>query len=137
MTAVGGQCVQLPDVTNVTAHVCPLWSASEWTRACRCGEALSASIHRKDVATRAVTSVRAVVLLFIAGEFLIVRRSLQLFFRKFRCWFGGFSGFFPPQMKSVRENYVTKEIVVRSIADVKRGIKLKIGRYVVGKTDRR
>ena len=137
MTVDGGQCVQSPDVTNVTAHVCPTWFASEWTLVCRCGEALSTSIHRNDVATTVVTNVRAAVLVFIAREFLTVGRSLQLFFRKPGHRVGGFSGFMPPQMKRVRENYVTKKIVVGTIVDVERGIKLKIGRHVAGKTDRR
>jgi hypothetical protein len=107
------------------------------TQPCKRGEALSASVHRKAVAMRVVANARAIVLLFIAREFLTACRSLQLFFRKSRCRFGGFSGFISPKMKRVRENYVTKQIVVGSIADVKRGIKLKIGRHVAGKTDRR
>ena len=137
MTRDGAQCVQLPDVTNVTAHVCSIRFASECTLACNCGEALSASVHRKAVATRVVTNARAVVLLFIAREFLPACRSLQLFFRKPLWRFGGFSGFVSPQMKRVRENYVTKQIVVGTIVDVQRGIKLKLGCDVAGEPDRR
>jgi hypothetical protein len=40
-------------------------------------------------------------------------------------------------MKSVRENYVAKQIVLGIIADIKRGIELKVGCDVAGETDRR
>ena len=126
----------MPDVTNVTAHVCPIWFASAWTQACRCGEALSTSAHRKAVATRVVTNARAVVLLFIPREFLTACRSLQLFFRQSRWRFGGFSGFVPPKMKRVSENYIAEQIVARTIIDVERRIELKIWCDVAGETDR-
>ena len=77
------------------------------------------------------------MLLFIDREFLTACRSLQLFFRKPLWRFVGFSGFATPQMKRVREDYVPKQIVVGTIVDVKRGIKLKIGRDVAGETNRR
>ena len=127
----------MPDVTNVTAHVCPVRFASEWTQACRCGEALSTSIHRKAVATRVVANARAVMVLFIAREFLTACRSLQLFFRKSRWRFGGFSGFVTPKMKRVSENYIAEQIVARTIIDVERGIKLEIGCDVAGEADGR
>ena len=125
----------MPDVTNVTAQVCPIWFASEWTRACKCGEALNTSIQRNAVATRVVANARAVVLLFIAREFLTACRSLQLFFRKSSWRFGGFSGFVSPKMKRVSENYITKQIVTRTIIDVERWIKLEIRCDVAGETD--
>ena len=59
----------MPEVTNVTAHLCSFRFASEWTRACRLGEALSASIHRKAAETKTAIEARAVVELFIVGEF--------------------------------------------------------------------
>jgi hypothetical protein len=127
----------LPDVTNVTAHVWPTWSASEWTRACRCGEALSTSIHRKDVATTVVTNARAVVLLFIAREFLIACRSLQLFFRNPGHRVGGFPGFVPPKMKRISEDDVTEDAAEIVVTEINRGIKLKIACDVAGKTDGR
>ncbi len=55
-------------------------------------------------------------------EFLTAGRSLQLFFRKSRWRFGGFSGLVSPQMKRVGENYVAEQIVPRTIVDVKRGV---------------
>ena len=49
---------------------------------------------------------------------------------------GLFSFFAAPEMKSVGENYVAEQIVLRIIADIKRGIELKIGCDVAGETDR-
>ena len=121
----------------MTAHVCSIRFASEWTRACNCGEALSASVHRKAVATSVVTNARAVVLLFIAREFLPACRSLQLFFRKPLWRFGGFSGFVSPQMKRVRENDVTEDAAQIVVAEINRGIELEIGCDVAGETDGR
>jgi hypothetical protein len=40
-------------------------------------------------------------------------------------------------MKSVSENYVAEQIVLRTIIDIERGIKLEIARDVAGETDRR
>ena len=40
-------------------------------------------------------------------------------------------------MKSVRENYVAKQIVLGTIADIERGIELEITRDVAGETNRR
>ena len=40
-------------------------------------------------------------------------------------------------MKRVRENYVAKQIVLGTIVDIQRGIKLKIGRDVARESDRR
>jgi hypothetical protein len=48
-----------------------------------------------------------------------------------------FSFFAAPEMKSVRENYVAKQIVLRAIVDVERGVELEIARDVAGETDRR
>ena len=42
-----------------------------------------------------------------------------------------------PQMKCVGEDYVAEQIVLRSIADIKRGIELEIACDVAGETDRR
>ena len=41
-----------------------------------------------------------------------------------------------PDMKRVGEDYVTKQIVIRAIANVQRGVELKIGCYVAGEADR-
>jgi len=49
---------------------------------------------------------------------------------------GLFSFFAAPEMKSVRENYVAKQIVFGIIADIERGIELEIGCDVAGETDR-
>src|SRR6201982_1770637 len=105
--------------------------------ACRCGEALSTSIHTKDAATTVVTNARAVVLLFIAREFLTACRSLQLFFRKPGHRVRGFSRFISPQMKRVSEDDVTEDAAEIVVTEINRGIKLKIARDVAGKTDRR
>ena len=40
-------------------------------------------------------------------------------------------------MKSVCENYIAEEIVLGIIADIQRGIELKIGCDVASETDRR
>jgi hypothetical protein len=40
-------------------------------------------------------------------------------------------------MKSVRENYVAKQIVLGVIADIERWVELEIGCHVAGETDRR
>jgi len=40
-------------------------------------------------------------------------------------------------MKRVGENYVAKQIVLRTIVDVERWIKLKIGCDITGEPDRR
>ena len=45
--------------------------------------------------------------------------------------------FAAPKMKRVSEHYVAKQIVVRTVTDVERGIELKIGRDVTGEADRR
>ena len=46
--------------------------------------------------------------------------------------------FFPtPKMKCVREHYIAKQIVLRTVVHIKRGIELEIGRDVAGETDRR
>ena len=66
-----------------------------------------------------------------------VPESARLFFRKSLWRFGGFSRFGPPQMKRVGENYVAKQIVLRTIVDVERWIKLKIGCDITGEPDRR
>ena len=68
-------------------------------------------------------------------EFLTACRSLQLFFRKPRWRFGGFSGFVSPKMERVSENYIAEQIVAWTVIDVQRGIKLEIGCDVAGETD--
>ena len=45
--------------------------------------------------------------------------------------------FFAPEVKCVTENYVTKQIVLRAIVDIERGVELEIARDVAGETDRR
>ena len=45
--------------------------------------------------------------------------------------------FAAPEMKCVGENYVAKQIVLRTVADVERGIELEIACDVTGETDRR
>jgi hypothetical protein len=49
------------------------------------------------------------------------------------------AGFFfaIPEAKSVGEDYVTKQIVLRAIVDIERGVELEIARDVAGETDRR
>ena len=42
-----------------------------------------------------------------------------------------------PEMKCVTENYVAKQIVLRAIVDIERGVELEIARDVAGETDRR
>ncbi len=42
-----------------------------------------------------------------------------------------------PEMKCVGENYVAHEVVIRTVANVQRGIELEIRRNVAGKADRR
>ena len=44
--------------------------------------------------------------------------------------------FLAPDMKRVCEDYVTEQIVIRPIANVQRGVELKIGCYVAGEADR-
>ena len=45
--------------------------------------------------------------------------------------------FAAPEMKSVSEDYVAKQIVLRTIIDVERGIELEIACDVAGETYRR
>lgn len=137
MTGDGAQGEQLPDLTNVTMHVCSIRFASEWTEACKCGEALSTSAHRKAVAMKAATNARAAVLRFIACEFLTTCRNLQLFSRKPRRGFEGFHGFVSPQMKRVCEDDVTEDAAEIVVAEINCGIELKVRRDVAGKTDGR
>ena len=42
-----------------------------------------------------------------------------------------------PEMKSVRKNYVAKQIVLGIIADIERGIELEIACHIAGETNRR
>ena len=43
--------------------------------------------------------------------------------------------FAAPEMKSVSENYVTEQIMLRTVVDIKRGIELEIACDVTGETD--
>ena len=45
--------------------------------------------------------------------------------------------FAAPEVKRVGENYVAKQIVLRSVVDVERGIELEVWRDVAGESDRR
>lgn len=60
---------------------------------------------------------------FCARDALDRRRQRRVFF------------FAAPEMKSVCENYVTKQIVVRTIIDVERGIELEVWCDVASETD--
>ena len=80
-----------------------------------------------------VTNARAVVLLIIAREFLTPCRALQLFFRESFGGFVGFSGFVSPQMKGVSEDDVTEDAAEIVVAEINRGIELKIAGQIAGK----
>ena len=45
--------------------------------------------------------------------------------------------FAAPEVKCVGENYIAHEVVIRTIADVQRGIELEIRCDVAGEADRR
>ena len=60
---------------------------------------------------------------FCVGDALDRLRERRVFF------------FAAPEMKSVCENYVTKQIVVRTIIDVERGIELEVWCDVASETD--
>ena len=62
---------------------------------------------------------------FCAGDALARLRERRVFF------------FAAPEMKSVRENYVTKQIVLWTIIDVQRGIELEVWCDVASETDGR
>jgi len=62
---------------------------------------------------------------FRAGDVLDRLRERRVFF------------FAAPDMKSVRENYITKQIVLWTIIDVESGIELEVWRDVAGETDGR
>ena len=45
--------------------------------------------------------------------------------------------FLAPDMKRVCEDYITKQVVIRAVVDVQRGIELEIRCDVAGEADRR
>jgi hypothetical protein len=66
-----------------------------------------------------------------------VQESARLFFGKSRRRFGASFRFIPPQVKRVSKNYIAKQVVFRTIVDVKRRVELKITGDVASKTDGR
>ena len=66
-----------------------------------------------------------------------IPESARLFFGKSRRRFGASFRFIPPQVKRVSKNYVAKQVVFRTIVDVKRRVELKITGDVASKTNGR